>query len=99
MNRLKHDRDEVVRRVDEFTQARFKVTECLSVVTDVGPLKTRDSYRKPNKINKNGRSAKYIHTGKSPGEMSQQTNRPIQTHYFKFKFQNQISVSQYATWL
>ena len=46
---------------------------------------------------KNGRSAKYIHASKSPGKMSQQTNRPIQTHYFKFKFQKQTSVSQYAT--
>ena len=39
------------------------------------------------KDHKNGRSAKYIHAGKSPGEMSRQTDRPIQTNYFKFKFQ------------
>ena len=39
------------------------------------------------KDHKNGRSTKYIHVGKSPGEMPRQIDHPIQTHYFKFKFQ------------
>ena len=45
------------------------------------------SRQKNQKDHKNGRSAKYIHAGKNAGEMSRQTDRSIQTHYFKFKFQ------------
>ena len=50
-------------------------------------LVNTDFKQENQKDYKNGRSAKYIHAGKSPGEMSRQTDRPIQTHYFKFKFQ------------
>ena len=50
-------------------------------------LVNTDFKQENQKDHKNGRSAKYIHAGKSPGEMSRQTDRPIQTHYFKFKFQ------------
>ena len=50
-------------------------------------LVNTDIKQENQKDHKNGRSAKDIHAGKSPGEMSRQTDRPIQTHYFKFKFQ------------
>ena len=37
---------------------------------------------------KDQRSAIYIYmSGKSPGKISRQTNRSVQTHYFKFKHQ------------
>ena len=36
-------------------------------------------------------------SGKSPGKMSRQTNRSVQTHYFKFKHQIKPPVTQYAT--
>ena len=50
-------------------------------------LVNTDFKQENQKDHKNGRSAKYIHAGKSPGKMSRQTDHPIQTHYFKFKFQ------------
>ena len=49
-NRLKHGGDEVVWHVNEFTRARVENAECLSVVTDAGTFRTRDSNRKSNKI-------------------------------------------------
>ena len=36
--------------MNEFTQARVENAKCLSVVTDAGTFRTRDSNRKSNKI-------------------------------------------------
>ena len=91
--------DDAVRQENKFMRREIKQTKHLSETTGAGASKQRTPNRKTRKINKNGRSAKYIHAGKSPGEMSRQTNRSIQTHYFKFKFQEQTNVSQYTIWL
>ena len=58
------------------------------MVTDAGTFRTKDSNRKPNKINKNGRSAKYIHASKSLGKMSRQTNPPIPVPLLRIQMSN-----------
>ena len=46
-------------------------------MTNTGALRTRDSNKKPNKINKNGHSAKYIHAGKNPGKNQPPNSNPL----------------------
>ena len=61
---------------------------CLSASADAGKLERSTREPKEREYTKNGRSAIYIYmSGKSPGKMSRQTNRSVQTHYFKFKHQ------------
>ena len=63
---------------------------CLSAFADAGDLERGTREPKEREYKKNGRSAIHIYiymSGKSPGKMSRQTNRSVQTHYFKFKHQ------------
>ena len=82
-------------RVWEHTR-KHKV--CLSASADAGKLERGTREPKEREYTKNGRSAIHIYmSGKSPGKMSRQTNRSVQTHYFKFKHQFNASVTQCAT--
>ena len=65
------------------------------------PMQTNLNTAQENQKNENTRRMDvqpYIYmSGKSPGKMSRQTNRSVQTHYFKFKHQIKPPVTQYAT--
>ena len=65
------------------------------------PMQANLNAAQENQKNENTRRMDvqpYIYmSGKSPGKMSRQTNRSVQTHYFKFKHQIKPPVTQYAT--
>ena len=65
------------------------------------PMQANLNAAQENQKNENTRRMDvqpYIYmSGKSPGKMSRQTNRSVQTHYFKFKHQIKPHVTQRTT--